>query len=185
MILRNNWSTEESHLDVWWLWKGASNNPEPHPSWHSVSCQYFRLCVLSQLFVVALSFELWSQILIGKEMSLCRSRGRSVSHLLWSFLLDLSKVFLLMSLSPASYSTPMGILWETSQQLWFLACFQGQKTGERLSGASAGHRHRKGAGKRPSWNAKLVGWGCGGEGGALTWPSHGASSEQPQWRGTL
>lgn len=38
-----------------------------------------------------------------------------------------------MSLSPASYLTPMGKLWEISQQLWYLAAFQGQptKTGDQ------------------------------------------------------
>lgn len=93
MISGNKWSTKESQLVVWWLWKDASNNPEPHPSrCFLVAGQYFRLCVLYQLFVVVLSFELGSQTLIGKEMPLCRSCGRSVSHLLWSFLLDLSKV---------------------------------------------------------------------------------------------
>lgn len=93
MISENKWSTKESHLVVWWLWKDASNNPEPHHSrCFSVAGQYFRLCVLYQLFVVVLSLELGSQTLIGKEMPLCRSCRRSVSHLLWSFLLDLSKV---------------------------------------------------------------------------------------------
>lgn len=93
MISENNWSTEESQLVIWWLWKGASNNPEPHPSrCFSVAGQYFRHCVWYQLFVVVLSFQLGNQTLIGKEMSLYRSHGRPVSHLLWSFLLDLSKV---------------------------------------------------------------------------------------------
>lgn len=81
MILKNSWSIEGFQFIVWWLWKDVSNNLEPHPSrCFSVAGQYFRLCVLYQLFVVVLSFELGSQTLIGKEMwnVIMLSCGRSV-----------------------------------------------------------------------------------------------------------
>lgn len=52
----------------------------------SVSHQYFRVCVWYQLLLAAFSFELGSQTLIAKEVSLCGARGRVVSHLLWYFL---------------------------------------------------------------------------------------------------
>lgn len=71
-----------------------------------------------------------------------------------------------------------------------LGCFQESKvtkTGDQvyLSGTTVWPRHREEAGKRPSWNSKFVGWGCGWRCPGKTWPSHGVSPGQPQLRGTL